>query len=279
MLLPYYSHLAHHTASVQRGARAHPWKRKRSTLFWRGGTTGGQYTLQNWRNYTRSRLVQICQSPESNNFCDAAFYTYVQMDDSTRAEMRSSLRTKKAVPIAKQFRYKYLASLDGNGPCAGRLEKFLFGNSVIFKETSPHIEFYYSGMEPNVHYLPIASDMSDLSQQYRYAVSHDDEMRRIVENMQSFARVQLSFGSMACYVRELLTEYSQLLNYTLKPVTELGDHVRLLYPSYPHGGRQCRNPIYNCHHRKRGGLKDGVYAFEDKDLEHNSTRWCYEWPS
>lgn len=82
--------------------------------------------------------------------------------------------------------------------CSGRFEKFLFGNSVIFKAESDYIEFYYGGLKPDVHYVSIQPNMTDLKEKFDFAIAHDDMMEKIASNMQKSAHESMVFGSIAC---------------------------------------------------------------------------------
>merc|ERR1711933_107283 len=101
----------------------------------------------------------------------------------------------------------------GNGPCAGRFEHLLAGNSVVFKQESSDIEFYYKGLQPGKHFISIAADMSNVVQKLRYAMQNDS-VSRIASNANFFVRNYLSPDSVACYVAELFTQYARLVRFT-----------------------------------------------------------------
>jgi hypothetical protein len=140
-------------------------------------------------------------------------------------------------------KYKYVAWLDGNGPCSGRSEKLVSGNSLLFKLESEYVEFYYSGLKLRKHYMPLKADMSDLVDQLAWARSHDDEARKMASQMHDFSN-QLSPESIACYLQGLLERYASLLTYDLKPLAELRD-ARPVLPGSDYGAT-CHNPIYAC---------------------------------
>ena len=64
---------------------------------------------------------------------------------------------------------------------------------------------------PYKHYIPVASDSSDLPEKIQYAVDHDDEMRAMSENLVSTYDRFIANGRWELYVKTLLTEYSRLL--------------------------------------------------------------------
>ena len=185
-----------------------------------------------------------------NTICDASFYGYVP---STAEEVAGLMNAtfgglKSPMPMPEQMQYKFVASLDGNGPCSGRIEKLLSGNSVVFKADSDRIEFYYEGIKPNVHFVPIRSNMTDLTEHLEYAFKHDDEMKKIASNMYEFSQGNLNFESVACYMKNLFEEYAKLLDYTPKPLSVLT--VKNIQVRYPHdpldivGNKVCTYPIF-----------------------------------
>jgi hypothetical protein len=78
-----------------------------------------------------------------------------------------------------QLLYKYLPVVDGVTVTYPGLLWRLASNSVTFKQESPEIQWFYDLLKPNIHYVPIARDMSDLVKKIDYAVMHDEHMQEI----------------------------------------------------------------------------------------------------
>ena len=66
------------------------------------------------------------------------------------------------VPYDAHLKYKYLISLDGNGAPWLRVPWILLSNSILIKQDSENIQWFYNGMKRNVHYMPFKSDVSDV---------------------------------------------------------------------------------------------------------------------
>lgn len=225
------------------------WDQKKDVLFWRGATTGAQYTRDNWRDQARSRAVLICRDMMRNNrgqqqhqeapLCDVAFHKLVQMDeDIHNVVLNETGGLKDGLPIHLQMQHKYLLSMDGNGPCSGRFEKFIAGSSAVFKVDSDHIEFYYVGLQPNVHYLPVWSNLSNLPQQLQWAHTHQTEVQTMVRRMRDFSK-SIYAEPVTEYVSQLLREYAQLLRWNVSNTSTLQHRiVRPIYPKRipPHRG-------------------------------------------
>jgi hypothetical protein len=245
ILIPYASHvedLGKFQKAIERDTK-YSWNEKESKLFWRGSTTGGHYNRTNWDSFPRSRMVLLCEEQDIREMCDAAFIGFEQVDSEMKAFLTKKFSLKDPISLEDHNKYKYVAWLDGNGPCSGRSEKLVSGNSLLFKQESEYIEFYYSGLKPQKHYMSIKSDMSDLGSQLAWARSHDDEAQKMASQMHEFSH-QLSSESIACYLEGLLERYASLLTYDLKPLAELRD-ARPVLPGSDYGVT-CRNPIYAC---------------------------------
>ena len=259
ILIPYatLAEFAAHDFTQQAVVR-YPWSSKQALLFWRGGTSGGPYRPYGaWRQRSRSQFLLACQRhPE---WCRAAFYKYtaaVHNSTATIAELEAALGPRQEpVPLLQQLQYRYLLLLHGNGPAAGRTEKYFVGNSLIFLEhdqaqeeawddhdpnhttTNNHnnnefVEFYYSALQPYRHYLPVRSSplstprntttknsffssSTYLVDQVEWALTHDAQAQQIVQQLLTEVTPSLYMDSVACYVQSLLTHYAALLQYNV----------------------------------------------------------------
>lgn len=57
----------------------------------------------------------------------------------------------------EQFKYKFIISIDGNGPTCSRVAVTLLSNSVLLKYDSKWITYYHRAMRPFVDYVPVSS--------------------------------------------------------------------------------------------------------------------------
>lgn len=195
---------------VTNGNKVHSWNSKIEKAFWRGSTTGGYYTCENFKTFSRTKLVFL-----SNNLphhVDAKFTTLDHADGEFRKmfvnEYSHFLTTH--IPISAQLKYKYLLSIDGN-TWASSFYWMLFSNSLILKQNSPYTEWYYRGLKPYVHYIPIDSNFWDLGFQIDWAKKNEDDVLTIINNANSFAKKYLSREGHYYYFYKVLNEYSKLL--------------------------------------------------------------------
>ena len=163
--------------------KAYSWKDKKDRIFWRGSNT----------NKIREELIDLSQ-------------------DRTHFDAHIPGEDKNGYTIPEmQVPYKYLISLDGvSSTWPGLLWK-LASNSLTIKQDSPHIQWYYQALKPNVHYLPVNFDLSNLDEVYEYAKEHDTEMKNISSEAQKFIEENVLYEDMLVYMKFLMDAYQSKL--------------------------------------------------------------------
>ena len=63
---------------------------------------------------------------------------------------------------------------------------------VVLKPDTPNYQWFYAGMQPYVHYVPVKSDLSDLLMKIDWLKHNEAEAKSISENAQLFARFHLN---------------------------------------------------------------------------------------
>jgi hypothetical protein len=110
-------------------------------------------------------------------------------------------------------RFKAIIVVDGNS-LADRLPLQLASNSVIFKQDSPHIEFWYHDAIPGKHYISFQRDLSDLEEKLEEVLRNDTLMQEIVLAANEFALRRLNPDTTKCYWAQLLDKYSRFKSKT-----------------------------------------------------------------
>lgn len=79
-------------------------------------------------------------------------------------------------------------------------------------------EFFYSGLKPWIHYVPVDSNANkdDLKSVIEFVKEHDDLAKEIAENGFEMIWNNLKMKHVGCYWRKLLLKYASLLNYDIK---------------------------------------------------------------
>ncbi len=194
---------------IPKGSERHPWEKKIARSFWRGSSTGGYSTLSNWEHLTRAKLVLLSLShPEE---IDARFNSIVQCEPEVPILMKAKGMVSSNVNRIDHLKYKYLVDVDGNSCSCERYFWLLLSNSLILKQMTPNIQWYYGALEPYKHYVPVKEDLSDLLEKIEWAKTHDLEARIIAEEATHFVEEHLSPEDVALYFYLLLKEYSKLL--------------------------------------------------------------------
>ncbi|MBU6383829.1 MAG: hypothetical protein KGQ49_00295 [Verrucomicrobia bacterium] len=185
----------------------HPWETKIAKSFWRGSTTGGYSTLADWDRLARAQLVLLSLAhPEA---VDARFHHVAQCDPEVPLLMKAKGMVSKSVSRPDHLKYKYLVDVDGNSCSYERYFWLLLSNSVVLKQVTPNIQWYYRALEPYKHYIPVKEDLSDLLEQIEWAKNHDMEAKLIAEESTQFAQNNLGPEDTALYLYLLLQEYAK----------------------------------------------------------------------
>lgn len=188
-----------------------PWDGKIPQLFWRGTTS--QHPLPGTKPaslddpscFTRVKLCSLSLDyPQS---IDAKFTKFTQ-----GTENLTSLNQFKGdfVSYEAMLNYKYLMLIDGNSCSFSASGWRWFTNSVVFKDNSDLIQWYYNELKPYVHYLPVKADLSDLLEQITWAKSHDLEAKAIAKNAREFAVSHITQEQNNLYLLHVLNSYSKL---------------------------------------------------------------------
>jgi hypothetical protein len=144
----------------------------------------------------------------------------VRIDGRDKHSLKRRFSKAGFVPIEDHAKWKFLVSADG---CVAqtRLAKVLLANSVVLKEDSPWIEYYYRSLRPWVHYAPfrhransVAGQEGAADGEVRGAVARlkadDAAAARVAAAGQRFAYRHLGQFSRLLYFRRLLVEYNAL---------------------------------------------------------------------
>ncbi len=277
ILLPYWSFLHDLASFNMKVLEQYNFSTKIPKMVWRGSSTGGWHNNSNWHLFPRSRMVMKCSEEDMKDICDASFTQFIQADSSTRDIMVKNLSLGDPLPLFDQMRYKYIACPDGNGP-ATRMLHLLFGNSLIVKEESDQIEFYYCGLKPDVHYLNIDSEMRNLKKRLHWALSNEAAVSRMVESMVEYSK-SLSMRLVSCYVMTLLNQYKELVSFEMEPLENFPPGVVGILPGHNfHDSTvpsRCHNPIYACRNYSVGDDDDWMLLFQYRNVTHSAR--CNTW--
>ncbi|PKX97010.1 putative capsular associated protein [Aspergillus novofumigatus IBT 16806] len=118
-----------------------------------------------------------------------------------------------AMPMDKQYDYKYLPDIDGNS-FSGRYRGFLLSTSLPIKATI-YDEWHDSRLIPWAHFVPMDSTFLDIYGIMEYFIGyggpgHDSAARKIALNGKEWAEKVLRREDMQIYMYRLLLEYARI---------------------------------------------------------------------
>lgn len=199
---------------VKMGNSTYPWESKISKAFWRGATTGGFYFPENYTIFPRTKLVEL--SLKNAGLLDAKFNHVVDYWGGYITSLLKELGyTGKSLDISEHMRYKYQILIDGNSASWTRCYWQLHANSVIFKQNSPYVQWYYGLLKPYVNYIPFDYFCEDLIERIQWAQNNDLKVQEIVKNANLIAESSLKYSDMLLYLYEVITSYAKLQAFNL----------------------------------------------------------------
>ncbi|KAI8462674.1 MAG: glycosyl transferase family 90-domain-containing protein [Monoraphidium minutum] len=224
-----------------------PWAAKAGKAFFRGVPSCGEMAFEvACSRIWVARLAQL--RPE---LFDAGLVEEISREDAandpTMKDGRGPLPLLGRVPRENLTHFKYLLNLDGHS-AAYRFASLLGANSLVLKQRSRHLEWFYRSVQPWRHYVPILeTNRTDVLDRLAWAEAHEAEVRAIVDAANRFALTYTTY-------------YSRILYwiYTLEVYRGLFDDMDYYFESR---GADVRD-LVQAHHRERlrqsGGGIEGV---------------------
>ncbi|PCI78270.1 hypothetical protein COB21_01175 [Candidatus Aerophobetes bacterium] len=188
------------------------WNEKVDKAFWRGATTSGDYSLDSWQTFPRTRLIDESIQDKGINI-DAKFSFMTDVAKNNLAFYNFCEKhhvTTSLVSVPDHLMYKYLVDIDGNASTYSRYYWILRSNCLPVKVAGDFMQWYYPGLSAWKHYLPVKSDLSDLKSQILWAENHDAEAKAMADNSAVFAKRYLSDDAVYSYLYHLLISYRAL---------------------------------------------------------------------
>jgi len=190
------------------GNHKYQWESKLEQAFWRGSSTGGTLTPTTWDSFPRCKLALLSLAhPKDLN---AKVTKVVQCENETKTLIHSKGLVAATVDRIDHLKYKYLVDVDGNSCSFERYFWLLLSNSLVIKQVTPYIQWYYGALEPYKHFLPVKEDLSDLMEKIQWARTHDAEAKAMAQNATKFAQENLTAEDTLVYLKHLLDEYAKI---------------------------------------------------------------------
>ncbi|KAJ7060083.1 glycosyl transferase family 90-domain-containing protein [Mycena amicta] len=192
------------------------WADKDPRIYWRGSSTGGHITGDNYHHFPRFRLVDISRTERGKPLMDvalSAFHEYLCGAGCNARELMDTYGMVRAGTEVKRpredvYRYKYLMDLDGNS-FSGRYIGLLKSGGLVFKSTI-FTEPFSPWLRPFEHYIPVLPDLSDLLDKITWAQNNDAEAHAIQQAGKAFAERVLTDAQFDCYFALVMLEWGRL---------------------------------------------------------------------
>ncbi|MCH9614503.1 MAG: hypothetical protein SP1CHLAM54_15360 [Chlamydiia bacterium] len=210
------------------------WGEKKNLLFWRGQLTDLRYNPGLGLEEVKQspRLIIAEYSKQRRDLINAMIYFLPQHStyQTKRIIDRFQLQyTENFTSIKDHLAYKYQLCLDGltctNPGYAWRLKS----GSCTFKQESENYQWFYRGLKPWVHYVPVKNNLEDIFTRIRWARDHDDQAHQIAKNAREFAQQNLTEEMFLLYTYTVLNKWASYQNLS----TEDWDHA---FHVLKHGG-------------------------------------------
>lgn len=183
------------------------WDDKQSHAIFVGSTTGtSPLTARHVHEGTNER-IRAAKFFRNQNNVTFELPNICQEDNEETRKIIESLDIGGPVRSwADQQKSKYQISIDGNGATCARVAISLHSHSTLMKYSSNNILYYFHGLIPWVHYIPVIDDINIL----RFldeSESLDAIHREIALRSRMFAQQMLTRHAIFSYTARLLQAY------------------------------------------------------------------------
>ncbi len=276
-----------------------PWKNKKPTAVFRGGSTGYGTTID-----TNMRLkvayLSATTEPEDDGIrlLDAGITKWntrprkIKNNPYLQTIDVSSLPFNKVEKLSpkEQSAYKYVIDIQGH-VSAYRLSLELSMGSVVLLMDSPYRLWYTKYLKPYVHYVPVKDDLSDLIKQIKWCRNHDAECEKIAENARKFYETYLRKDGILDYLQNLFIHMKRInriyiyntispMEFQMRKKTEVVRELMDRFPQTKQDFEPRELPPYPRSYSLMEGIRWAINRLRDKNLylrnagEIKATKLC-----
>lgn len=182
-----------------------PFEQKKNAIVWRGAPTG--YGFGNnipFRPVSRQTLVEKYANEHSlRNHINIGL---VQCSAQTQQWI---IYARPRLSLQELLQYKYILSVEGHD-VATNLKWILKSQSLLFMH-KPYIESWIMEgfLIPNIHYIQVRDDFSDLTERMEWCNNHPSECKRIIRNANKYISMFLDENRELSLQKRVLQTYCQ----------------------------------------------------------------------
>lgn len=168
-----------------------PWVAKSSEIMWRGADTGHPHRLDFVKLFSAKHNVGFSRFVQEKRF---------------HPDLYLDRYVKGMVSVQEMLRYKYLPVVDGNDKSSS-LGWVMASDSVpIMPKPRYHSWMCEPWMKPDVHYIEVKRDWSDLEEKVKFLKANDEFARKVADNGKRFM-LQFMNEKQERYIEEKIVEY------------------------------------------------------------------------
>eukprot|EP00408_Alexandrium_pacificum_P060281 CAMPEP_0171163168 /NCGR_PEP_ID=MMETSP0790-20130122/4994_1 /TAXON_ID=2925 /ORGANISM="Alexandrium catenella, Strain OF101" /LENGTH=439 /DNA_ID=CAMNT_0011627845 /DNA_START=52 /DNA_END=1371 /DNA_ORIENTATION=+ len=189
---------------------------------WGCGDDSWTNSSLSWTHHPRVELVNRFATGKEVNRCgiDVGFHTYQRHGAWLRKRVeRSKLESwmKNEMSDEETAGFKYIFHVGNNGYSDRSWRMFALGAVVLLVDNG-WSEWYFSLMEPWVHYIPVKADSSNACEVLHWARKNSAAAQKIAENGREFVEKCMTESLVDLYTAEVIRQMGALW--------ELGDKAK-----------------------------------------------------
>ncbi len=185
------------------------WDKKVNKIFWRGKLSDCA-----WPDCQKSSRLKIVQMTDTKDFVDAKFASLMESDKALYESMGLSNNFSNFVKQSDGAKYKYQIVLDGVSCTTPGYLYRLYSSSLVIKQETKEVQWFYHALKPGVHYIPVKEDLSDIEEKYEWLRSHDEQAKEILDNARNFVKKYAKIENiMYSYIPLLLNKHAESIKF------------------------------------------------------------------
>ena len=185
-----------------------PYESKGFRAIFVGSTSGGALTADVIRTQGGTPRVQAARYFRESSDVVFALPHIVQCDSEEAVAMlrEAGLGDGKFVSWPEQRASRFIVSMDGNGATCSRVIMALGSNCALVKYASPHVLYYFDGLQPWLHYIPI-TEHADVERIVGLERQSPGLFAPVAEAGRAFAQTYFTRDAVMRYTVDLLRLY------------------------------------------------------------------------
>ena len=193
------------------------WSQKTIKAVFRGGPSGCGYTAE---TNQRLKLLTFDFKYLNKELLDIGLTSQNKLIDSKSIKfdpvngigmLNTNIKSAGFISIKEQSNYKYIIHVDGNVN-AYRLLTTMRTGSLILRVKSEYTSWFDHLIKPNVHYILINADLSNLEERIQWCIENDKKCEVVAKNSLSFATTMLDETIIKKYFQKILWSLSNYDN-------------------------------------------------------------------